>query len=92
MKFRTLIMVALIAGLGGVAVAELQNVEIGGSIRIRGNYFNMDSIGDDSFIEQRTRLNVKADFTQEVSAFIELDSYDIWGEDFRSWYLCGNDF
>jgi len=92
MKFRTLLMVALIAGLGGVAVAELQNVEIGGSIRIRGNYFSMDSIGDDSFIEQRTRLNVKADFTQEVSAFIELDSYDIWGEDFRSWYLCGNDF
>jgi hypothetical protein len=78
--------------MGSVAFAELQNVEIGGSIRIRGNYFNMDSLGDSSFVEQRTRLNVKADFTQEVSAFIELDSYDIWGEDFRSWYLCGNDF
>ena len=74
------------------AMAELQNVEIGGSLRIRGNYFNMDSLGDYSFIEQRTRLNVKADFTQQVSAFIEFDHYNFWGEDFRSWYLCGNDF
>jgi len=44
-----------------------------------------------SFVEQRTRLNVKADFTNEVSAFIELDSYDIWGEDFRSNYITGVD-
>ncbi len=93
MKFRTLLLVALIATIGGFAYAELQNVEIGGNLRIRGNYYNFDdSPWDQSFIEQRTRLNVKADFTQEVSAFIELDSYDIWGEDFRSWYLCGNDF
>ncbi|HOD94611.1 MAG TPA: alginate export family protein [Candidatus Hydrogenedentes bacterium] len=92
MSFRTLLIAALIVSLGGVAFAELQNVEIGGSIRIRGNYFNLDSIDRASFIEQRTRLNVRADFTQEVSAFIELDSYDYWGEDFRSWYLCGNDF
>jgi hypothetical protein len=92
MSFRTLLAAALIVSLGSVAFAELQNVEVGGSIRIRGDYFNLDSLGDSSFIEQRTRLNVKADFTQDVSAFIELDSYDVWGEDFRSWYLCGNDF
>jgi hypothetical protein len=42
-------------------------------------------------VEQRTRLNVKADFTNSVSAFIELDSYDIWGEDFRSDYITGGD-
>lgn len=92
MRFRTLLAVALIAGLSGVAFAELQNVEIGGSLRIRGNYFSMDSLGDTSYVEQRTRLNVKADFTQDVSAFIELDSYDVWGEDFRSVYLTGSDF
>jgi hypothetical protein len=92
MRFRTLLAVALIASLGGMAFAELQNVEIGGSLRIRGNYFGLDSLGDVSFIEQRTRLNVKADFTQDVSAFIELDSYDVWGEDFRSVYLTGSDF
>lgn len=75
-----------------VAMAELQNVEIGGSLRIRGNYFNMDSLGKYSFIEQRTRLNVKADFTQDVSAFVEFDYYNFWGEDFRSIYLTGADF
>lgn len=113
--------------------AELQNVEVGGSIRIRGNYigntfnsfvgpsagpetrwsatsvmrrptgnllgpgissiFDWDDVGRDlSFVEQRTRLHIKADFTDHVSTFIELDSYDVWGEDFRSVdYLTGID-
>lgn len=92
MKIRTLLAVALVAACCGPVFAELQNVEIGGELRIRGNYFDFDSLGESSFIEQRTRLSVKADFTQDVTAFIELDSYDIWGEDFRSWYLCSNDF
>ena len=121
------------------ASAELQNVQVGGSIQIRANYYNnlvpdSDAVGpgalgaqqiiwpafflprraigsgpgngpgilsafswdkDDTknlqFVEQRTRLNVKADFTNNVSAFIELDSYDIWGEDFRSNYITGID-
>ncbi|HOJ69239.1 MAG TPA: hypothetical protein PLH06_10620, partial [Candidatus Hydrogenedentes bacterium] len=47
------------------AYAELQNVEVGGSLRIRGNYYNLDSLGDLSYIEQRTRLSVKADLTDE---------------------------
>ena len=114
-------------------IAELQNVEVGGSIRIRGNYINnlfndfagpMPSVqsrwspisvmrrpignllgpgvnsifswdndqSDLSFVEQRTRLHVKADFTDEVSTYIELDSYDVWGEDFRSQnYITGVD-
>jgi hypothetical protein len=91
MKRNILVLIVLVAALSGIAFAELQNVEIGGNIRIRGDYFSRDSLGDMSFIEQRTRLNVKADFTQEVSAFIELDSYDVWGEDFRSMYLTGSD-
>ena len=44
------------------------------------------------FWEQRTRLNVLADFTNEVSAFIEFDQIDTWGEDFRSDYVTGADF
>lgn len=113
--------------------AELQNVEVGGSIRLRwnyiGNHFNTfvngipqpqlridkswlgkrpigslfgdgvwsiydwDDAGKDlSFVEQRTRLNISADFTDNVRTFIELDSYDIWGEDFRSVdYISGVD-
>jgi len=50
-----------------------------------------DRGGKLSFVEQRTRLNVRADFTEMVSAFIELDSYDVWGEDFRSNYITGVD-
>ncbi|HNT87583.1 MAG TPA: alginate export family protein, partial [Candidatus Hydrogenedentes bacterium] len=109
------------------AVAELQQVSVGGSIRIRGNYVHNELTGplpqlrwappllgkrpiggpfnpavasiyhwdDDgpaySSVEMRTRLHVKADFTDNVSAFIELDSYDNWGEDFRSNYITGVD-
>jgi len=120
------------------AMAELQNVQVGGEIRIRANYYSnaaaakgtgtqivwpnfflpRRAIGSGSFIgaanngvggivssilfddddnnsrdfvEQRTRLAVRADFTNEVSAFIELDSYDIWGQDFRSNYVTGAD-
>jgi hypothetical protein len=59
---------------------------IGGPFNpVVASYFDWDNAGKDvSFVEQRTRLNVKADFTDNVSAFIELDSYDTWGEDFRS--------
>lgn len=114
--------------LGAVAYAELQNVEVGGKIRIRGNWVDFDKseppifeqvinkvrsnfvqfiypqpldfllrvrpedVDDLSFVEQRTRLNVKADFTDEVTAFVEFDSYDVWGEDFRSVdYITGFD-
>lgn len=109
------------------AMAELQNVTVGGQIHIRGNYINnqvllvpglrynplqtlgrpiggpfhpavasvlsWDGDADDfTEVEQRTRLNINADFTDNVSAFIEFDSYDIWGEDFRSKaYLTGVD-
>ncbi len=78
------------------AVADLQNVQVGGSVRIRGDYFDYDNVAgkpvnSNTFVEQRTRLHVKADFTDNVGAFIELDSYGNWGEDFRSNYLTGVD-
>ncbi len=88
---RSVLATALIVFVCCAAYAELQNVEVGGSIRIRGNYYNLDSLGKSSWIEQRTRLSVKADFTQDVSAFIEFDYYSGWGEDFRSNYLTGAD-
>jgi hypothetical protein len=43
------------------------------------------------FVEMRTRLGFTADFTNEVSAYIEFDSYNIWGDDFRSDYITGFD-
>ncbi|HOQ89530.1 MAG TPA: alginate export family protein [Candidatus Hydrogenedentes bacterium] len=91
MNRRYILPLAAVLFLAGPLYAELQNVEVGGSLRIRGNYYNLDSLGDLSYIEQRTRLSVKADFTDEVTAFVELDSFDLWGEDFRSDYLRGID-
>ncbi|MCP4639473.1 MAG: alginate export family protein [bacterium] len=44
-----------------------------------------------SWVEQRTALNVTATFTDDVCVFIELDSIDTWGEDFRSNYVTGAD-
>jgi Alginate export len=116
------------------AAAELQNVTVGGEVRIRGSYwrgsFNSrtqpDRVGpqlrvpayflqrraigdvvggqnvisyydwdsresDYHLIEQRTAVRVQADFTNQVSAFIELDSFEVWGEDFRSDHVTGRD-
>ena len=87
----TLVIAALVLSMAGVAVAELQNVEVGGKLQIRGNYYRMDKFGASSFVEQRTMLNVKADFTNDVSTFIEFDSYGDWGQGFRSNYLTGID-
>jgi len=142
---RKSLLVLLFAVLVATSVpsfAELQNVLVGGSIRIRGNWYSSAGVGDSltarnplfepfwtnsyrpagnpfagarwaaqpgrlavggglfdwsdsghsfSNVEQRTKLNVRADFSEQVSAFIELDSYDSWGEDFRSNYLTGID-
>lgn len=89
------VIAAVTVALGFGAYAELQNVLVSGSLRIRGNVYEMDdsvTYADIAYIEQRTRLGVTADFTDNVSTFIELDSYDVWGEDFRSEYITGVDF
>ena len=87
---------AVFMGMGFAAQAELQNVTVDGAIRIRGNYYDGDksaTLGDkQSFVEHRTRLGVKADFTDDVSARIEFDSYQDWGgSTFRSDYVTGID-
>lgn len=47
-------------------------------------YRTGDGSTSTSYVEQRTRLHTRAQFTDNISAFIELDSIDHWGEDFRS--------
>jgi hypothetical protein len=90
-SLKTLMAAVLAVGTVATAQAELQNVEIDGSLRIRGNWLDLDHDNEFAFVEHRTRLGVKADFTDEVSAYIEFDNYNIWGEDFRSNYLTGVD-
>ncbi|MCC6490460.1 MAG: alginate export family protein [Candidatus Hydrogenedentes bacterium] len=136
MSRTTLLLLAMCLILGTTtATAELENVQVGGELRIKSDWiinwavepgpfevrvpasllprrpigefvsgapaFNGlglvspyafdDKTNDLFLIEQRTKLNVKADFTNDVSAFIELESYDFWGEDFRSNYVTGVD-
>ncbi len=87
----TVLLAALMVGVGVPAFAEMQTVEVGGQIRIRTNYYGAGagqlSFDDNDpqldFTEQRTLVNVTADFTDDVTAFIELDSYNEWGDDFR---------
>ena len=139
-SFRSMAVLCLVIGAvcAGTAFAELENVQVGGEIRIRGNYITNGLVrtalmgvpevrwpawmltgrpiggpggaggsnglgvvstvkwsdsngGDFGLVEHRTRLNLNADFTRDVNAFIELDSYDIWGQDFRSNYITGAD-
>jgi hypothetical protein len=93
------VLAVMMIGVGVPAFADLQNVEVGGSIRIRGNYysvatpsdlgFDSDNEASNSYVEQRTTVNVKADFTDDVTAFIELDALNNWGDDFREDYVSG---
>lgn len=54
--------------------------------------YRLNESGEDlKFVEQRTRLGVDADFTNQVRAFIEFEYYDRWGRDFRSAYVTGAD-
>lgn len=114
--------------VAGTAYAELQNVEVGGQVWIRGRYWSNTYVGtfsapwetripgfaliqrpigpfgtgsrfyfDDrgnslSFVEQKTQLSVRADFTNEVAGVIRFEAYDRWGTDFRSDYITGRDF
>jgi len=91
-KSMALLLVAVTVSLAVPAFAELQNVVVGGEVRIRGNWIDAgDAANNYAAAEQRTRLNVRADFTDNVSAFIELDEYANWGDNLRSDYLTGVD-
>lgn len=90
-KTLVVLMATMMVGMTIPAFAELQNVQVGGSLRIRGNWyseectscFDKDASEDALYVEQRTRVNVGADFTDDVHAFIELDHYGDWGDEFR---------
>jgi hypothetical protein len=122
--------VVLLACMGTV-YADLQNVQVGGIIEMRGRYihnsFNSGQTGpgptleirgpaswfpkrpignalgvaglldwddngnDWAFYESAISFNASADFTDNVSAFIEFYSFYVWGQNFRSDYVTGVD-
>ena len=108
--------------LCGQALAELEQVSVGGELRMRGRWYinvfgpstqryNADATGwrplglkgtNSTFkwdardsgwtrYETATLLNVKADFSNSISTFVEIYDHSHWGEDFRSNYLTGTD-
>lgn len=111
-------------GFAGSALGDLQNLDVGGQLRIRARYwsnmyvdgdpevrisdyflpgrpigptgtasgFAWDDNGNDALrFEQHTWLAFRADFTDQVSAQVDLFSTDTWGTDFRSDYVSGMD-
>ncbi len=57
-----------------------------------GSRFRFDNDGEDRYYgEMQTRLHVTSRFTDDVLTLIEFESYDVWGEDFRSNYVTGVD-
>ena len=125
LKFIFISVVTAMISLG--SVAELQSVNVGGEIQIRGRYwgnnysrsfaglgapryvgtnfaarplgpfgllsrYDFDSRGENlTFVEQNTRLHITADFSDDVTSFVEFESFDVWGSDFRSNYVNGVD-
>lgn len=60
--------------------------------RLATSIFKWDSDGPDwTRYEHCLLLNVKADFSDSVTAFVEFYDFSIWGEDTRSDYLTGAD-
>ena len=128
---RRLILGVMLVMLVGAAYADLQNVQVGGIIEMRGRYIqssfnskhattnsmlevkgpaywfpgralgNKDGVVTDRgwsnrandwrFYESAISMYVKADFTDYVSAMIDLYSFNNWGDDFRTDYRTGVD-
>jgi len=72
--------------VASLAYGEVQNVKVGGNIRLRGvmwdNLFDFDDNTNDSweFYRQRTKVYVDADLTDNVRAYIRLYNEYRWAK------------
>jgi len=89
-KISILLALALVVALTVPAVAEVEEVTVGGSIQVRGQalipgldygWSLDDDVSEMDWITQRTRLNVDAKLSGNVRGFVELQAYDFWGVD-----------
>lgn len=84
-KLVALFALALIVAFAASSYAEVQNVKVGGDIRIRGNYSDnvatlTDSEDNFGFIQQRTRAIVEADLTDNVAVNATIEAESVWGD------------
>lgn len=85
-KLIALLAIAVIVAFATGAYAEVQNVKVGGDIRIRPLYQNdittlNSSINTDDYgyIEQRTRVIIEADLTDNVAVSAIIEAESDWG-------------
>jgi hypothetical protein len=86
-KIIALLALALVVAFATGSYAEVQNVKVGGDIRIRATYeaheddltnHEGDSLG---FINQRTRVITEADLTDNVAVNATIEANGLWGQD-----------
>lgn len=62
-----------------------KRLEIGGEIRVRGEYRHNDfsnfSFDSDFLVRQRSRLHAKAKLTDDITGFVQIQDSRIWGEE-----------
>ena len=85
-KLVVLFAFALLIAFTTGAIAEVQNVKVGGDIRIRPLYQNnittlnsSNNQDDYGYIEQRTRVIVEADLTDNVAVAATIEAESGWG-------------
>ncbi|RJP19770.1 MAG: hypothetical protein C4520_12470 [Candidatus Abyssobacteria bacterium SURF_5] len=94
-KLSILLAVLLVASMTLPAAAEVEEITVGGSLQIRGQYLDPgfgfalpggltgfdDDLDPQNWVSQRTLINVDARLTGGIRAFAELQAFDIWGVD-----------
>lgn len=82
-----LIAVGMLGLFSTALLAEVQNVRLGGDIRVRGfytkNLYDLDSNSDDDdfYIRQRSRISAEADLTDNVWAVATVEADGSWGQE-----------
>ena len=76
----------LVASFVAPVFAEVQNVKVSGDVRLRGyTQDKIPTLTEDSerfgYVEQRVRVKVESDLTDNVSAVARIAGNDVWGRE-----------
>lgn len=95
----TVLAAGLVFSLAAAGKAEVQNVRLGGDIRVRGYYtknlYSVDSTEktDDFYIKQLSRISAEADLTDQVFAVATVEANGYWGQQLDYYgYTVNNDW
>lgn len=78
--------------VAGRPIGSVAQDPVGGAILSAIRTFGSGSgSGGNGWVEQRTSLNLRAQFTDDIATFVEIDHIHDWGQDFRSDFITGAD-